>query len=58
MQINGKMSKTNFKDLTVEEAEAHIRKNIGYFYISVPGTLGSGEETGDAWVLEEHVDTF
>jgi hypothetical protein len=54
----GFVSYTGDPDLTVEEAEEHIRKNIGYFYISVPGTLGSGEETGDAWELQEHVDTF
>ena len=54
----GFVSYTGDPSLTVEEAQEHIRKNIGYFYISVPGTLGSGEETGDAWVLEDHVDTF
>ncbi len=43
---------------SVEEAQAHLRENIGYYYIDVPGTLGSGQETGDAWVLEDHVDTF
>ena len=43
---------------SVEEARADLRENIGYYYIDVPGTLGSGQETGDAWVLEDHVDTF
>ena len=43
---------------SVEEAEADLRENLGYYYVSVPGSLGSGEETGDAWVLEDHVDTI
>ena len=54
----GFVSYTGDPSLTVEEAEAHIREHLGHFYISVPGTLGSGEETGDAWELQEHVDTF
>ena len=41
-----------------EEARADLLENIGYYYIDVPGSLGSGQETGDAWVLEDHVDTF
>ena len=54
----GFVSYTGAPSLTVEEAQAHIRKNLGHFYIDVPGSLGSGQETGDAWVLEDHVDTF
>tara|TARA_R100001079_G_C4414110_1_gene136867 strand:+ start:604 stop:795 length:192 start_codon:yes stop_codon:yes gene_type:complete len=43
---------------SVEEAREHLLKYLGHQYIDVPGSLGSGTETGDSWVLEDHVDTF